>query len=287
MALTIFYQDPFITGVTEVGQIDTFTGDGIEDTFPLVNKTYLDVGSTIQIGTEEPLLWTGGFTKNNDDTITVASTPLAGSQGVIPAVGIIQLQAYDQATVEGVTDPLEGTTSVYFGDIEEIHLYKYEPRAGQVGIEILFVNNITSGGIPDLSWVSTASGDSLSWTASGVSLYTDKLSGFGTLTASSNSGTNTLLLDSATGTDYFIADDFVIINIGNPTAEIRRISSISYNTLTLSASFDYPHYIGEPVFSCLRQLDLRMVVPENFTANTAKNYYNISYKIKANQIQRS
>ncbi len=290
MAIKCWNLELFIPS-TLVGSIQTFVGDSSTTKFFTPNIPYTQIGPTLQYGTVQKFLYTGGFTKNNDDSVTIDTAPPLNSQGVVCSLSAIEIASYDTDSVANVTTPRYGYKNVYVGT-DEPHVYAYNPRIGERGIECLFVNNITGlTGLPDLSFVAMAccdaAGNALSYTASGVSLWTDKMTSFSTVAASSNSGTGNLLVVSATGTDYFIAGDFIIVNIGQPTAEVIRISSISYNNLILASNFNYPHYIDESVFFYAREFSLRQVIPEGFTSNTAQNYYNLSYEVKANESQRS
>lgn len=287
MTLKIWFSDPF-NDATEVGQIDTFVTDGVTDTYPFVNKPADQVGGTIQYSTTQKNQYNGGFTKTSSDII-INTIPPANLQGVIPAVGAINMAAYDNDDVEGVDNPRIKEEFAWVGDIDDIANYYYVPRPATPGIEIFFVNNITSV-TPDLSWVQLAccdaAGDSLTYAATGVSLYTDEIAGFSTLAASAAQSTNTLLVDSATGTFYFIAGDYIYLSPGDPNSEIVQISSISYNTLTLAASLNYNHLEDEPVYTTVRKIALKETVPEDATGNTAANYYNISLKVRATRKQR-
>jgi hypothetical protein len=291
LAFTAYYQELFIAA-GQIPQVDTFVGTGLATKFPTPNKSFTQIGNIIQYGTTEKFLYQGGFTKNNDNSVTLASAPLAGSQGVIPAINSIQIMAYDQTTVPGVSTPNIGYGSFWIGDdLTSIATNYYAAAAGQPGIQISLTNLITGAGLPDSTFLQLASsdvfGNALTYQATGTNFYTDQIKGFSTVAASGAASSTSILTVSATGSSYFIPGDYIILNIGNPTAEIRRISSISYNTLTLSASTSYPHYVGEPIFSFAREIKVKMTMPYNFTNNTANNFYNMVPLITYNGVQRS
>lgn len=288
MSFKCWNDDPF-TIATEVNEIDTFVGDGSDTSFPFPNKTVGEVGSTIQYSNVKKRLYDGGFTKTSTDVV-IDSAPPVGVQGIIPGQGTFIADAYDQETVEGVSSPRVKEMSIFFGDIDDIHINYYTPRASASGIAISFVNLITSGGNPDTSIVQLAccdaSGNALTYQATGTTLYTDQLAGFSTLAASAAAGATTILVTSATGTYYFVTGDFIKINTGENTQEIRRISSRSYNTLTLSEALSYSHDAGETVYSSIREVKAKFTIPANMTNNEAENFYNLVPRIQFKTKQR-
>lgn len=288
-ALKVFFDTPF-SSATVVDLIDTATTDGITATYATPNKTVDRDGATLQFSTIQKRLYDGGFTKASG-SITLNTIPPASLQMVIPGIqALLVNNSYDQANVNGGTNTNISAVPFWVGDIDEINIYAYVPQPSIAGIKLTLVNNITSVSQPTLSWVqlacADASGNALTYAATGVSIYTDQIKGLSTIAASSISGSNTLLVTAATGTNYFIAGDYVFINFGNGTQEISQISSISYNLLTMAASFNYSHYVNETVYTCARKFWLKETVPINATANTAANYYNISLNTQCDSIQR-
>jgi hypothetical protein len=288
MSFKVWSDDPF-TSVTEVNRSVPFTTDGT-DTYSHDPLTTTEVGATVQYSNIKKRLYDGGFTKNEDDTITLNTTPPVDLQGVIPGIGTIPVPVYDQETVDGVANSNIKEVSIYFGDIDDIHINSYLPRAASGGIEISFVNLITSGGNPGLSIVQLAccdaTGTALTYAATGAAIYTDQLSGFSTLAASAAQGATTIQVASASSNYYFISGDFIKINTGNNTQEIRRISSISYNTITLSEALSYDHDSAETVYSCIREVKAKFTIPEDMTGGEAENFYNLVPKIVGRTVQR-
>jgi uncharacterized protein YqfB (UPF0267 family) len=289
MSFKLWSDDPF-TAATEVNRSVPFTTTGSTATFSHSPLTTVEVGATIQYSNVKKRLYDGGFEKNEDDTITINVIPPADQQGVIPGIGTIPVPVHDQATVDGIANSNIKEVSIYFGDIDDIHINYYVPRAASGGIEISFVNLITSGGNPGLSIVQLAccdsSGSALTYAATGAAIYTDQLAGFSTLAASAAQGSTTLQVTSASSNYYFIAGDFIKVNTGNDTQEIRRISSISYNTITLSEALSYNHSAGETVYSCIREVKAKFTIPEDMTNGEAENFYNLVPKFIGRTLQR-
>lgn len=288
MTFFCFSSDPF-GAATEVHQVDTFVTDGT-DTYDVVNKDMEDVGATIQLSNLKYDLYNGGFTKNVD-SVTLKDTPPIGLQGVIPGVGTFTVELYDTATVDGVDSPNVKEMSIFFGDVDDIVTKMYLPTAGASGITISFVNLITSGGNPTTSIVQLAccdsSGNALTYQATGTTLYTAELTGFSTLAASSAQSASTITVVSATGTYRFYPGDFIRINPSGLTTEIRRISSISYNTFTLNSPLDYDHLAGEAVYACVREVKAKWTIPENMTNHQAETFLNICPKIDYDEERRT
>lgn len=291
MAFTVYTEDLFIS-TNEVGQVDTLVTDGVEDTYDVLNKDIADVGSTIQVSNQKKRLYDGGFEKNDDDTVTFNEVFPVGLQGVIPAVGTLSAAVYDTDSVPNVDDPRITEMSIIFGDLDDIHINYYVPKANEIGISISFVNLITSGGNPDLSIVQlaccNASGTALTYQATGTTLYTDQLAGFSTIAASGAAGVSYVdVVDAANGNFYFIAGDFIKINSGEPTQEIRRISSISTNRLNLDSALTFDHLEDETVYSSFREVKAKWTIPEGMTNGEAENFYNLVPKFILTERQRT
>lgn len=287
MALKFYYTSPFTTG-TAILPPDFFVGDNVTDTFSVVNKSIYDVASTIQFSTTQLYQYAGGFTKDvNTSEVTLAEIPPQNTQGIIPGDIALVFSSYDQANVTGVNSSTANVDEQYFylADVDEINLYGYVPRSGS-GIGISFVDAITSAGA-SLSWVQLAccdsSGNALTYSATGVTLYTPPLDQFGLVSASANSATLTL---GCVAASTFIPGDYIFINFGNATQEIVRFVSSTGNTMTFSTSFNYPHYVDETLFACARQFKAKQTTPINATGGVAANYIDLYLSAIASQYRR-
>lgn len=290
MALNLFTTQPF-SAATRVSNASFFVGDNSTTTFPVTNESIYDIGTTIQYSSTLKYYYAGGFTKDFDtNEITINSAPGLGQQGVIPGQTAIVLSAFDQANVSGIV----GTANIeerrfYLGDTSQINLYGYRGRNSVTqGIAISFVDAITSSGV-DLSFVqlccTDGSGNTLTYGATGQTLYTPSIDQFGTVAASANSGSTTILCGTASS---FIPGDFIYINFGNVTQEIVKYTSLSGSyTMNLATATNYGHGVGETIYACVREFGIKYTVPIDVTAGVAQNDYSLYLDVTATQYQRS
>lgn len=232
-------------------------------------------------------LYNGGFTKDTtNNTVTLSVTPPLGSQGIVPGNVAFTFVTYDQTNVAGNPNSNVDEIDVYWGDVDEIHLYGYQPRSGSYAIPISFVDAITSAGA-DLTWVQLAccdaAGNALTYAATGQPVYTPSLDQFGTVAASSPLNTNTLTCLAAS---TFILGDFIWVNKGTVTQEIRKLSSVSGTTMTFATNFTYNHYSGETLYAAVRQFKAKNTTPINYTGGTAANYPNLYLLAQSDQYRR-
>lgn len=288
MALHFYYNTPFNAG-TQIDPVDTFTGDGSTKTFTLVNKTATRLATTLQTNTTEYFQYTGGFTKNTvSNTFTTQSTVANGLTIVAPGLSGLTAAAFDQDVVDGVTDPRVVEVPFWMADTETIHLYQYLSLPGTDGIEISVLDYLAGVGA-DVSWCqlapSSTNGIALTYGATGENLYTGDLTATTILAASSADTATTLSVESASD---FTAGDYIIIDIGQSTAEVRQISSINTltNVITLATALQYSHYIGETVFTCGRKFWLKVTIPLNFNNNVPINFYDLALRRRGRAVAR-
>lgn len=288
MSLVVYYQSPFNIG-SEVGQVDTFSGNGVETTFPVINKPISDVAGTIQYSGTFKRRFNGGFSISGSNIVIDTPVP-NGVQGVIPAqVGIV-LSGYDSDDVSGVDSPRVDIQPFYIGDVDDIGVYSYEPRAGQPGIALTVVDLISAVGA-DLTWLTLAcsnpvDGTALTFLATGETLYTPRIYGF-TQIASGGiwAGANHCIVETATS---IIAGDYIKIDTGSVSQEVIKVISITGTTqLNFDGTLNYSHSAGETVYSSLRKFFIRMEVPVNSTGNSAINLYDLSLNIAATKVTRT
>lgn len=287
MPLYFYFDEPFSPG-TQIDPVDTYTGNGITVTFTLQNKTGTRLSSVLQADTVIYYQFNGGVTKNGN-TFTLQSAPPQNSQILAPGVTALTLTAYDQAVVPGGSStPNIAEIPFYIADISEIHLYKYVNLPQYNGIRVTLVNLVTAAGA-QLTWVqlacATAAGTPFTYAPTGQDLFTAPLNTFDTVTISGAAGASSVLVGQASA---FYAGDYVIINIGQSTQEIRQIASIpNTNTLVLRSPFDYSHFVSEPVFTCGRKFFMKLTVPINATNNTAVSLRNINIRRQSRIIART
>lgn len=295
MGLGSWNSQPFNIA-SQIDQSDVFVTNGTTN----VTLTYKGIdrmGSTVQYSSVLKYLYTGGFTKSGTNTLTFDTAPVAGLQGTANGLGNLISTTYDRSIVNGVSNSNIAETPFYVGNITNINLVYYKPIAPASGITITLVNNITSV-TPDLSWVQLAcsnptTGAALTYTATGVPLFTASLAGFGTITASGTATYgNTVTIGTPNTGFSFFPGDFVLFNIGQSNQEIVQLGSITTiaagasQTLTFNASFNFNHSVGEPLYSCARKFWLKQTTPINAANNTSKAYYNISFLVQADENPR-
>lgn len=290
MSLYVYTAEPFIT-TNRAGQSSTFTTNGVSATYDVEDTPMAEVGGTVEYGNVQKRLYNGGFTKDDgDETVTFNEVPPAGLQGVIPATRAIVFDSYDTDTVSGVVDPRICVSYAYIGNVDDIANYSYIAKTGVTGIRFYVQDNITSVG-PDVSWyqmaVCDASGVAGTYMATGATASMNPISATAALAASGASGSWTITLTgTGSGTDIFQAADYIIINPGEVTSEIRRINSIAGNVLTLTSGLDSNHDADEGVFVCVRQYAIKQTVPEGATLGEAQTFWNATLEVLADKIQR-
>lgn len=282
-----FYRDLAFNAGTLIDSVDLFTGDGSTTSFDVVNKSISQVGSTIQAEATQYFRFNGGFVISGNQ-VTLSSAPSFNAQGIIPGLSALVLSAYDQDDVEGVTNPRINEQSFYLADPDDIGFFQYENRPNDAGIQVCFVDNASNVGAT-LAWVQLAcadvNGNALTYAATGECIYTANISMFGTLWASSTAGASSIYVDTASG---FIPGDYIVINIGNPTSEIRKITAVngSGQILSITGNTNYPHYSGETVYTCGRKFWAKLTVPLDAVGGEASNLYDISLRRSCKRVQR-
>lgn len=279
-----FYLETSLSEDTLVDPVDVFAGDGATSTFTLVNKTASRLHSTIQANGTQYYQYNGGFTKNiSNDTFTLSSAPAGGTSIVAPGLVQIPVPIFDQAVVAGVDDPLVTEVQFVVADPEEIHLFKYINMPQYGGIRISLVDLVSSAGA-ELSWCqlacTNASGTPLTYAATGEDLFLPALSAFGTVSSSGAAGASAIFTTSASD---FIVGQFININNGTATKEIRRIQEINSGTgkLGLTTNLDFQHLVSQTIFACGWQVSLKVTMPENEASNTATNFLDIGVRRQA------
>lgn len=284
MGLQIFVDETFSLA-SDATAIDTAIGDGVSSTFALTAKTGADLAATVTAGALQYYQFNGGLTKTSN-TFTLSTIPPLGTQIVAPGITAITFSAFDQDVVEGVTNPRVSEIPLYIGDPTEIHLFSYVNLPNHTGIRISFVDMV-SGSVNGASesWVQLASSDpvfniALTYAATGTALQLAGLTAYGLTTASSNTGSGLIKTSCASGSGVFSPGDYVIVNIGNPTQEIRRVLSYASGSQSLvtTTAFDFPHYIGETVYVMGRKFYAKCTIPTNAANNQAFNFWDLALR---------
>lgn len=277
MALKVYNLGVFAPAY-EVGIVTGFTGDGTTITFPLAPKTSVTTGDTIQVDLDYFSRALGGFTFPDVNNVTLSEAPPLNSQGIIPGSSAVVAAGFDQVTVTGVTGSANVVDTPFWvaedGSGLTTNIYDAEP--GTPGIAILFSNMVTAAGA-QTSWCqlacADASGNALTYQATGATLYTAKYGGFTAMASACNAGATTLLTTSASST-LFNAGDYIRINPGNPSQEDVQITAKSTNTLTITGT-NFAHSEGEFIFMVGRKFWWRLTIPVDILGGEPGNFYNL------------
>lgn len=283
MSLDFFAGSPLISS-NLIDKDDVFVGNGVTATFTISNKAISRLADSVQFGNTVYYAFNGGFTVNTaSSTFTLSSIPTVGTQGVAPGQTQAVVAAFDQNQVLGVTNPRVAEIPLYLGDPTNINNLKYYNLPAYPGLRISVVNLIT-GANAQTSWIQltsagAASGNALTYGATGAPLYLPPLDAFTTLASSLTPSSSSMTVVAASGNGtLFWPGQYVRINIGNSTQEILHITSINYSTgvMTLDGGGPvYSHSPGETIYACAWKLWLKCTIPENANSNTPANLYNI------------
>jgi hypothetical protein len=281
MALKIYRDSPFNLG-TEVELIDTFVGDGITVTFPVINKVGSRVGPTIQYDNIQVNRYNGGFSISGNNVI-FADPPPNAAVGVIPGINNVLVSLlFDQDNVDGLTNPRVLETPFWLADPDTIEQFQYDRLPSLIGIQISVKDSILVAGAAT-SWCQLACsttdevGVATSYLATGVELYTGPLDTQGTVAADEFANASSVTSDNASD---FQLGDYIKIGSGLITQEIVKIIGFEDPNKLLITGTDNAHDIGEYIFTCGRKFWLKTTVPLNAVDGIATNLYDLGIRRK-------
>lgn len=284
MALHYYLEETLNSG-SQIDPLDSFTGNGSSATFTLVYKDATRLGSTVTVESTQYYQYNGGFTKGSN-SFTLSSTPVTNAQIVAPGITALTASAFDQDVVDGETNPRVTEVPFYLADTNEIHLQYYTNLPSAPGLEISLVNMVSSFGA-DLTWCQLAcanvDGTAGTYGTAGAGLYTSAIQSFGTVSASATAGASSI---NCSNSSTFIPGDYVIINIGNSTREIRKVSSVTSTAINFTTAFDFAHYTGETIYACGRKFWMKVTIPTNAANNLPTNFYDVGLKRRGKIISR-
>jgi hypothetical protein len=287
LALRVYRQFPFI-GSNEIRRVDTATADG-GTVYPLTNNSSVNVGDTIQADFDYYSRALNGFSFPTISSVELSTAPEVGAQILIPGNTYLLFDVFDQVNVSGVDSPAneEEVTFYVADDGSDLTTQIYDPMPGTPGIGILFSNLVTAAGA-QVSWMqlacADASGNVLTYQATGTTLYTAPLDGFTQLAASGAAGTTTLLTVSGSATSFY-AGDFITLNPGGPNEEDVRITAKVSNTFTITGT-NFDHSPGENIFTKGRQCYAKVTVPVGILNQVAANLINLGLQTQATLVSR-
>jgi hypothetical protein len=267
IGLRIFADAPFGEG-TLIDLVDTFEGDGINDTFTLVNLSGLLVGAVAFI--DATVLIRGVGFEVVDDTVVFTAVPANGSIIVVPGVSSVNYLVQDR------TGANTQTLQLYFLDPDEISTKIYENHSEETDILISAVDLIGSGA--EVDWIEFApqlgDGTAGTYEAAGDPLVLADISVGDTL-QDVNTGDDIEVTDGADWEEGWMIN----INPGEANNEIVRIVSIAANIITTSGLSE-SHLAAEPIYHCGYGFFARLTVPDEATGYNAARLGNISYSPK-------
>ena len=278
----LFYNSSAFGSQSALNPVDLFTAPGSTNTFTLVNNTVATLGATIQAGATEYYQGNGGFTTNAaSGTFTLAQTPPVGTQIVAPGANKLTISAFDQSTVLGVSNPRVQQTAFWMMDISSIRYYEYNPLPSYPGIFVNAVQCINGVGA-QTSWIqfacADASGNSMTYGATGAPLYLPAITAVTTLSTTLTAQVSSLLGLQVTSASSFIPGAYVVINVGNVTQEVLHIISVDSvdNILyTDTGGTSYTHYAGEYIYLSGFKAFMQLTIPVNANNGGAINLYNL------------
>jgi hypothetical protein len=275
-----YREQPFNEG-TRIDYIDQFLGTGVDDTFTLTKKSGTEVGNSAQVETVLFPRFTNAMVIDGDDVI-LNSAPLLGQNIVVPGVESLNFGASDQ------DDALGRMVEIYafIADVDSIHEFAYDAPPLMAGIKMEFVKLIPAT-IPAIIWFqlapANADGTVGTYEAAGAPLFTAPIKTSDVIVGGPYLA-GTTSFDVVDGTN-FLAGDYIILNRSNPTEEIVKILSISFNTLTHTGT-TFDHFAAETVLTAGRKFWIKMTVPLNATTGNIMNFYSISLKTTARILAR-
>lgn len=260
---------------------DTFTGTGSQSTFTLRNKIAALTGGSIQADAVVYQRYLNGFNFPNNSTFTLSTPPPNNSQIVVPGTVGLNFNVYDVATIAGVSGAANvNEQAFYLADdglgSQNILVNTYTNVSGNSGIAILFRNLATAAGA-STTWTqlacADASGNVLSYQATGTTLYVHNFTALTSTSASAAALTTTLVVNSASA---FFPGDYFLINPGTGTQENPKILTINYSTNTIThTGVNYSHLANEIVVMNGLQLFARGTLPIGTLNGVALSFINL------------
>jgi len=217
---------------------------------------------------------------------TLSAIPVTNAQIVAPGISALTATAFDQDVVDGVTNPRISEVPFYLADTSEIHLQSYTNLPQYNGVEVSLVNLVSSFGA-DLTWCQLAcanvDGTAGTYASAGTAIYTAAIQSFGTVSASAAAGASSINCSNST---TFISGDYVIINTGQATQELRKVHSTTSTAFNFTTAFDFPHYSGETIYACGRKFWLKVTIPTNAANNLPTNFYDVGLRRRGKIVSR-
>lgn len=290
MAIGFYLSESFTSGEL-IDLVDVFVGNGVTTTFVCVNKSVQRLASTITVGSVQYAQYNGGFTKNvSNNSFTLASAPANGTVVVAPGINMLTFPVFDQDNVPGELKPRVNEQPFWLGDPTDINNQYYNNLPQFAGIQIS-INDLISATGAQTSWCQLACADpttglAMTYGATGVALYTAAIQSFGVAFASATAGASSIFCSTAS---TFLVGDYVTINLGTPSQEIRKVALVSNSSggyIGLTTTFDFPHYIGETIFTTGRKFWCKVTAPLDVGGGQAVNFYDEGPRARGRIVSR-
>jgi len=279
MALSFYTDYPFIPQ-NKMILVDTFTGDGTTKSFTLRNKTSPYLAGAIQADSTIFQRYLNGFSVSSN-TFTLTSAPALNSQIVAPGTVGLNFDVFDTASEPSVSGPANvKEVAFYLADdgltSQNIFANTYTAVNGNPGIAVLFRNLATAAGA-STTWTqlssADASGNVVSYQATGATLYLPNFYALSSLSASAAPLSTTLVVNQASA---FNPGDYFFINPGQATQENPKILSINNLTNTIThTGVNYAHYSGELIFMNALKLYAKGTLPIGQLNGVAQAFINL------------
>lgn len=280
MPLRIYRGLPLNVG-TKVDFVQTFTGNPSKTQYDTADLDPTRLGSTVQFDGTQYLQANGGFTPDLTGFSLSSAPPV--SQGIAIGVStILYDELYDTDDVPGAATPRIQEVPFIIADVDTIHLYYYNEIKSAPGIAISIVDNVSAYGA-DLTWVQLscstpdAASTSLSYQATGTTLYTGPLFASGKLLSSVSAGA-TAISDQNASTFY--EGDFLLINPGQVNQDFVQYTKYGGGTLMDITTLSNSHASGEMVYACGRPLWQKATVPLNASGGVSRNFIDLSTRLR-------
>jgi hypothetical protein len=118
----------------------------------------------------------------------------------------------------------------------------------------------------------------MTYGATGDPLLTASIYAYGVLSASGTAGASSVTCSNSTN---FELGDYIIINPGGVTQEIRKLKEKSASSLGFFTNLEYNHAVSEDLYDMGRKFWAKVTIPLNAANNQAFNFHNLGLRRQA------
>ena len=244
-------------------QNDYGVGTGTQTTYPLTEKTALEIGNIVQFGSVQKIRHTGGFDVSGSNII-LNEAPALDTVIIFPAKIRLTIQAYDQSDVPGEVTPREKIEPFIIADASDISGFSYYAATSDPsGIKVFIVDHDEDVGAA-VDWFSLAKSDTDqtpgTFGTPGDPVYFDDIVGFTALNGATLALATTLVVDDGS---QIPEGSWITIDSGvSGKEEIVWCSNVTGNTLTVTNT-TYAHNDNATVHHSGWMGFLHVEVPED------------------------